>query len=163
MSDNWWNGTTEKHDRGQTIATIWMMSKSPLMMAGHLYSPKTASYLTNPLALEVHEKGVGNSVHNYQGNCTCVGSVSSCTIPYKPQAYGTPCVVTWKATVGTWTAISLTNMGESSSKVTTKLSDIGVSSPATLHNIWTGESTVVHDSFETSLNMHASEFYKLSA
>eukprot|EP01060_Flectonema_neradi_P038943 TRINITY_DN834_c2_g1_i1.p1 TRINITY_DN834_c2_g1~~TRINITY_DN834_c2_g1_i1.p1 ORF type:complete len:457 (+),score=117.13 TRINITY_DN834_c2_g1_i1:41-1372(+) len=159
MSDNWWNGTQELHDRGQTIATLWMMSRSPLTVAGKLYNPKTAAYLTNPIALEVHDKGVNNSVHSYEGNCTCKGNNGICSLP-RP-AYGPPCIATWKATVGTWTAISVTNMGENTTTHTTKLSDIGVSSPATLHNIWTGESKTVHDSFDTPLNMHASEFYKI--
>lgn len=52
LSAQWWTGTREQADRGQTIATLWMVSRSPLMHAGKLpLDTTTLQYETNPNVL----------------------------------------------------------------------------------------------------------------
>ena len=72
---DWWGNTDgshqwtqEKADRGQTIITLAMMARSPLMHAGKLPADKTTlEYETNPTALEVHAFGSGTRVLGYYG------------------------------------------------------------------------------------------------
>ena len=65
------------------------------MHAGELPADdRTAAYLTNPTARRVHENGTLFGVRYYEGNCTCVGGPTACTIPrdFFPAA---PCVAVW--------------------------------------------------------------------
>ena len=36
MGPDWWGQSTEQDDRGQTIATLWMVGRFPLFAAGSL-------------------------------------------------------------------------------------------------------------------------------
>lgn len=59
LSAQWWSGSVEQADRGETIAALWMVSRSALMHAGTLPAdPQTLAFETNPVALEAH--GYGN-------------------------------------------------------------------------------------------------------
>ena len=71
---SWWaDGVgSEKYDLGQTIASLYMISRAPLMHAGHLpVDPITLSFLTNKVALQLHHSAVAVRVQSYTGNCTC--------------------------------------------------------------------------------------------
>jgi len=118
----------ERADRGQTIMTLWIIVRSPLMHAGRLPTDeKTLLYLTNPNALKIHQHSQNNHVVGYSGNCTCKGDrLGSCTIPHDP-AVGEPCVVKWAAQVSTtkmnWIAVAIINMGEATTTVWSRISE----------------------------------------
>mmetsp|Transcript_19788 Transcript_19788/g.51516 ORF Transcript_19788/g.51516 Transcript_19788/m.51516 type:complete len:237 (+) Transcript_19788:661-1371(+) len=68
LGARWWSESQEQSDRGETIATLWMISRSGLMHAGNLPTdPKTLAYETNPVALEAHAYGEP-SVRAYQAS-----------------------------------------------------------------------------------------------
>ena len=57
MSASWWadGPSSEKFDLGQTIASLYMMARAPLMHAGRLPAdPTTLGFLTNEKALDLH-------------------------------------------------------------------------------------------------------------
>ena len=94
MGPDWWGRSVEQDDRGQTIATAWIIARAPLMHAGGLPAdPKTLRYLTNADALRVHATSTGGQPVRYDGNCTCVGGDGSCTIPHGRGFFpAAPCV-----------------------------------------------------------------------
>ncbi len=108
MGPGWWGQSQEQDDRGQTIATLWMVGRYPLFAAGALpLDNQTLSYLVNPLALALnrrreeaaHESGGGTRVF-YEGNCTCTGGLTSCTIPHDKHDHPAfPCLAKWVASV----------------------------------------------------------------
>ena len=165
LSPNWWNKSQEQDDRGQTIATLWMMSKSPLMYAGALPADeRTIQYLTKKNAMDVHDNGVGNKVIKYEGNCTCVGGTTgTCTIPKDP-VIGASCIATWKADLGLWSSFAVINMGESNATVFTSFALLGLESTQmyTVVNIWTDEVQYVSGGVTTELRPHATEFYRIN-
>jgi len=72
LNKNWWNQGQEMSERGQTIATLYMISGSPLMYAGTLpVDDITLGYLTNDLALEMNTFGRFAKVVKYFGDCRC--------------------------------------------------------------------------------------------
>jgi len=165
MDKSWWMGDMEMCDRGQSIATLWMMGRYPLFSAGALpLDEKTLGYLTNPLALELNHRPTGPTHVAYEGNCTCEGGLASCIIPHgqtdHPQH---PCIAKWVASVATWTALALTNLGEDSAAITTDFSQLGLpaqpSACYTVLDLWTG--TILGNfsgdqNFTLQLRMHAS-------
>ena len=160
--DNW-NSGAEKYDRSQTIATLWMIARSPLMEAGHLPADNiTLSYTTNTDALEFHDHGVHNRVIKYEGNCTCKGETTgSCNIV--ANATGLPCVATWLAELASGDkAFAVFNMGETNATVATAFSDLGLGKDAyTLKNIWTKESSQHTTQVPSTLRPHESVFYRV--
>jgi hypothetical protein len=97
LSAGWWDGSDERNpdkaDRGATIATLWMMARSPLMHAGPLPSdPTTLGYLTNAGALAVRASAAPRRIVGYDGNCTAKDSVRGVQV-------GAPCVQKWATAV----------------------------------------------------------------
>merc|ERR1712225_96080 len=81
-------------------------------------------YLTNSVALRFNAEASYRRNVGYEGNCTCKGGPTSCTIPkdFFPKA---PCVAKWAAELdnGATVAGALVNMGENSTTVEVHLSD----------------------------------------
>lgn len=152
MSASWWAGGigSEKYDLGQTIASLYMMTKAPLMHAGRLpVDPITLSFLTNKHALALHDKGTAVVVDGYEGNCTCVLDhhhynptlivPGTCTIP--AGAEGAPCVVTWSAEIPGGLDVPyqfrmVINMGGNAT-------DVKVEAGAV--DVWTGENLTMSE------------------
>ena len=106
MGPGWWGKSTEQDDRGQTIATLWVVGRYPLFSAGALpLDNRTLSYLVNPLALALNRREETESAPIptrvfYEGNCTCSGGLTSCTIPHGPEDHpALPCLAKWVAPV----------------------------------------------------------------
>jgi hypothetical protein len=154
LGPNWWGPTSikeawdpEQADRGQTIITLDMISRSPLMHSGVLPTdPVTLAYETNPLALQVNGGGANTRVVRYQGNCTCAGGPGgSCTIPHDESKEAATltvtvadeaCIAVWAADVdggvaaGGWTAVAIFNLGESNGTVAVQPADLTVAGHA---------------------------------
>jgi hypothetical protein len=164
LSASWWAGGigSAKYDLGQTIASVYMITKAPLMHAGRLPTDAiTLSFLTNKAALALHEKGTDVQVIGYEGNCTCVLDhhhynpslivPGTCKIPQG--SGGPPCVVTWSAEISGGldvpTAVGMkVNMGENETVVRL---------PPRAVDVWTGRNL----STEVGLRPHASLLYSL--
>ena len=82
---------------------------------------RTLHFLVDETALKVH--GHAMEVVGYEGNCTCVGAPTSCTIPrdYFPIA----CVAKWRVGLGESVAIALINLGENITQVSIRIADFG--------------------------------------
>jgi hypothetical protein len=135
LGPDWWDDDVtndideEKRDRGETIASLWMITRSPLMHAGSLPTDSTTlSFLTNADALAMHGSGSSVRVAGYTGNvsdkiklrvikiysishhiphtqCSCDGGTSSgtCTIFHDPTSLAAnvdPCIVRFASNVG---------------------------------------------------------------
>ena len=176
LDSKWWSGEAEQADRGQTIMTLWTIGKYPLMHAGELPSDaQTLHYLTNPTALKINSDSRGTRVVGYEGNCSCNGGISSCTLG-KPQV-GPSCVATWaaeadlvnmKVDTAAATVVALINMGEANATVQTSFASLGLSTSYSydVTDIWTGTQTkgVKGDGhITTALRMHASALYSVVA
>jgi alpha-galactosidase len=163
MSESWWAGGvgSEKYDLGQTIFSLYMISRAPLMHAGRLpVDPVTRSFLTNKAALLLHAKATAVTVEGYKGNCSCALEhhhynpslivPGTCSIP--ADASGPPCIVTWSAEFPggldvpqqVWMHI---NMGHNATVVAV---------PAGAVDIWTGANLSTQ-----ALRPHASLLYTL--
>jgi alpha-galactosidase len=181
MDINFWLGSdeVELRDRGQLIATLWMIGRYPLFSAGLLpLDLLTVEYLTNPIALSINAR---QELLNkptriiYNGNCTCVGNIASCIIPHGPDDHpGDPCISKWAAYVpsSNFTAFAIFNIGEDIAlSISTSFDELGLqSSPQDRYRIidvWTsvvigdfsGDEVVVID----NLRKHASIFYQIYA
>lgn len=170
MRSDWWNRSVEQDDRGETIFAAWTISGAPLMHAGELPADdRTAAYLTNPTARRVHENGTLFGVRYYEGNCTCVGGPTACTIPrdFFPAA---PCVAVWGSALDDGFtggfAAALFNLGENATTATLDLARVGRAGEAAggvlVTEVWTGRvvgnfapGAVV----DVSLRPHASAFF----
>lgn len=163
------SNSVEQADRGQTIASLWMVAKAPLFVGGTIPSDNvTLQYLTNKVAMEVHSSGTSTRVVGYTGNCTCDGGTSgSCTI-CQPSV-GPPCVVVFASDVtnsdSRWTAVLIINLGEDKAERTIPFQSLGLSSTDkySISNVWDGQGI---GSFENNftvkgLRPHASLLYKL--
>jgi alpha-galactosidase len=182
---NFWNGNDnliELQDRGQTIATLWMIGRYPLFSAGLLpLDPLTVSYLTNPIALSVNARVESKSNPTkilYTGNCTCVGSLTSCIIPHGPNDHPVnPCIAKWVAVVpssdssSNFTALALFNIGEDITfKTSTSFSDLNLPNLPTVQyrvtDIWTGVVEGVfsgdQDIVIENLRPHASRLFQVT-
>mmetsp|Transcript_1615 Transcript_1615/g.5270 ORF Transcript_1615/g.5270 Transcript_1615/m.5270 type:complete len:199 (+) Transcript_1615:252-848(+) len=186
LGARWWSESQEQSDRGETIATLWMISRSGLMHAGNLPTdPKTLAYETNPVALEAHAYGEP-SVRAYQGDCRCASSVA---IPWRrPQPHAADgklgpgctldpdafpaCVAKWASTVtppgpkSPWVAVAVINMGENSTDAAVSVDGLALNpagAPYTLSDVWTG-AVVGRLSRDGALHFpvrpHASRFFK---
>ena len=181
MDANWWPssgdpGAVEKRDRGQTIATLWMMGRRPLFTAGLLpLDATTTAYLTNPLALALNrraEAAAGATSVAYEGNCTCSGGEGSCTIPHGAGDHpAQPCVARWAAPVlpAGWVGCALINMGEDAANVSTGFAQLGLpAQPEDRYrvvDIWSGAQLgdfAGDATFATSLRPHASALLQVS-
>ena len=122
----------EQSDRGETIATLWMIARSPLMHAGPLPADNiTLGYETNAVALEAHAYGEPHVV-GYQGNCRCETGADRPLSSWPPRAGPgklgpgctlnrtafPACVAKWTSAVtppqdaSPWVAVAVINMGE---------------------------------------------------
>ena len=182
MGPGWWGSSQEQDDRGQTIATLWMVGRYPLFAAGALpLDARTLSYLTNPLALSLNRRdeapGSGATRVSYKGNCTCVGGEGSCTIPHGTADHPAhPCLAKWVTPVKStnssstpWTALAVMNIGEDAATASTGFSELGL--PATpsatyrVSDVWTGVEIGVYPGdavFDTPLRMHASALLQVT-
>jgi len=161
LRSEWWRSSGEKYDRGQTIATLWMMARAPLMHAGYLpVDETTLKYLTNSEALMIHDSGSNNRVVGYSGDCYCKGGVSSCTMPR--DAGG--CIATWASKLPEWTAVALINMGEKEMAHNTTFESVGLKSGTTytVRDIWSGVAGSSSEHFEITLRPHASVLLHIS-
>jgi hypothetical protein len=104
------------------------------------------------------------------GNCTCVGSPTSCTIP-RDIFPAHPCVAVWASTLpGGDIAAADINLGENATRVSVRLSElVGTSGAAhkyALKEVWSAEQMGVfdgaHGAFEAALRPHASKLYLLT-
>eukprot|EP01043_Picozoa_sp_COSAG02_P049107 COSAG02_NODE_4901_length_4850_cov_2.259735_3_plen_183_part_00 len=153
---------SEKYDLGQTIASVYMMTKAPLMHAGRLPTDATTlSFLTNKAALGLHAKDTDVQVVGYEGNCTCVLDhhhynpslivPGTCTIPQG--SGGPPCVTTWIAELAGGLDVPQVvqmkiNLGENATTIQI---------PPRAVDIWTGRNL----STAEELRPHASLLYAL--
>ena len=170
MRSDWWNRSVEQDDRGETIFAAWTISGAPLMHAGELPADdRTAAYLTNPTARRVHENGTLFGVRYYEGNCTCVGGPTACTIPrdFFPAA---PCVAVWGSALDDGFtggfAAALFNLGENATTAALDLARVGRADEAAggvlVTEVWTGR---VVGNFapgaivDVPLRPHASAFF----
>ena len=174
MDGEWWtrgNDTVEQGDRGQTIATLWMVGRYPLFSAGAFpLDEKTLSYLTNPRALRLNARtddpGQPTRIA-YEGNCTCTGGAMSCTIPHGNNDHPLlPCLTKWivpAASAGAGvTALAVINIGEDPGSTNTSFAELGLPvTPAAQYvvtDIWSGVSRIVrgNETITTALRKHAS-------
>lgn len=171
MRADWWGRSQEQDDRGATIFTAWTLSGAPLMHAGELPAdPRTAAFLANPTAARIHggaDRSTGVSKY-YDGNCSCVGDATHCTIPRDvfPER---PCVAVWAAAVdGASTAAAAFNLGENATTAPFDLARILDSPTGTalkVEDVWSGASlgTFPRDAvLNVTLRPHASAFFLLS-
>ena len=171
MGPGWWGQSTEQDDRGQTIATLWMIGRYPLFAAGALpLDAHTLSYLVNPVALALNRREEGGGAPTsitYEGNCTCTGGAGSCTIPHGPHDHpAQPCLTKWVAHVpspDSWTALAIINMGEDDGHTVTGFAAMGLPAQPSDHylvrDVWTGTSLGVFAGdavIDTPLRLHAS-------
>jgi len=153
MREDWWTGGegSPKYDLGQTIASLYMMARAPLMHAGRLpVDATTLNFLTNKRALALHKAAFKRDVR-YAGNCTCVLDhhhynpalivPGTCKIP--AGSGGPPCVVSWSA--GTAHHMQI-NMGENETSVQVHSGAV---------DIWTGRQMAATE----ALRPHASLLY----
>ena len=174
MGSGWWGVSTEQDDRGQLIATLWVVGRYPLFPAGALPMDATSlAYYTNPLALALNERADAPTRVWYEGNCTCTGGAGSCTIPHGPGDHpAQPCVQKWAAAVlpGGWTACAVLNIGEDAAATATSFADLGLPAAAAdayrLTDVWTG--AVLGDfagdaTFATHLRPHAAALLQVTA
>ena len=166
LEEKFWTQDQETADRGQSIATVWMITRSPLMEAGKVPSDNTTlSYMTNSDALAFHGKGE-SALLKYEGNCTCHGATTGSCSFYTPWV-GDSCVTTWVSKLAnnsvTETAFAVINMGEVNATIETTFAEVGgptTSGPHAVKNIWTGEVTQETGSVKTTLRPHESAFYR---
>lgn len=171
MSDDWWGRSTEQDDRGQTIATLWHISKAPLMHAGALpANERTLSYLTNKDALRIHSEGDGRRLNvSYVGNCTCVGGDGSCTIPHDVFP-ASPCVAIWTSALSTGgVAAAAVNAGENTTSIVLHLAEIhalDASASYEVKDVWAakalGKFSALTGKLTLPLRPHASQLLLLS-
>ena len=168
MDAAWWRGDEEQQDRGQTIATLWVVGRYPLFSAGALpLDARTLAYLTNSVALAINARVEDAAAPApaatrvlYEGNCTCTGGAGSCTIPHGPGVPRVaPCVAKWVAPVrpaapaaaaaaaagmpaSNFTALAVINMGEDSAVTTTDFAVLGLSTLPSARwrvvDVWSG-------------------------
>jgi hypothetical protein len=181
LGQKWWNKTIEQDDRGQTIATLWMIGRYPLFAAGSLpLDTLTLSYLMNPDALALNRRveiPTALTHITYEGNCTCTGPITSCTIPHGPDNHPIPCVTKWVATVVsqsvpvvTWTALAIINLGEdTTSTMTTGFDVLHLPTKPTdfyyVQDIWTGKEVgcfTGNSNIQTQLRPHASILFRVT-
>ena len=180
---NFWigNDVIELQDRGQTIATLWMIGRYPLFSAGLLpLDPLTVSYLTNPIALSINARQENpNSPTRvlYSGNCTCVGDITSCIIPHEENDHPkSPCISMWIAVVpssnSSFTALALFNIGEDINlNIGITFSELNLPSLSTdqyrVTDIWTGVDEGYYSGDEVivieNLRPHSSKLYQIVA
>ena len=163
--------------------SIWTVGKYPLMYAGRLPADATTlKYVTNPTAMAINSDSKNNRVVGYDGNCTCRGGISSCTLG-KPQV-GPSCVVTWAAEteleaaaagaaagaggLTTSTVAVVINMGDSNATVVTSFRSLGLPSASTnlydVSELWSGtamKGLKGNEGIKTVLRMHASVLYTI--
>ncbi len=172
MNAEWWAGDQEQSDRGQTIATLWVSGRYPLMSAGSLpLDARTLSYLTNPLALALNARtdAASPTLVLYEGNCTCTGGSGSCTIPHGPGDHpARPCVQKWIAAVAPdFTALALINLGEDNATSATALAELRLPAAGRFRvtDVWSGAEVGVFgggESFSTQLRKHASALLRVA-
>ena len=161
MSASWWadGPDSEKFDLGQTIASLYMMARAPLMHAGRLPAdPTTLGFLTNEKALDLHANATRVRVGAYEGNCSCVLDhhhynpslivPGTCTIP--AGSGGPPCVATWSAELRGERVGMKINMGENATTV---------AGLAGATDVWTGRALGATE----ELRPHASLLFSLGA
>ena len=178
MGPGWWGQSVEQDDRGQTIATLWMVGRYPLFAAGALpLDERTLGYLLNPLALALNRRAGGALTRiEYEGNCSCTGGAGSCTIPHGPGDHpAAPCLAKWAAAVpgsaaAGWTALAIINMGEDAGTTETGFAALGLparhSDSYRVVDVWTGEQVAVlpgDAAIATQLRPHASVLLQVSA
>ena len=179
LDANWWlqgNDHVERQDRGQTIATLWMMGRYPLVSAGALpLDNQTLSYLANDDALALNRRGVSEAdatLITYEGNCTCTGGQGSCTIPHGPSVPAVaPCVARWAASVRgstNWTALAMFNLGEAAADTATSFAQLGLPSSHDVsyrvQDVWTRNASnyAGDESFAVLLRQHASALLRIT-
>ena len=179
LGPGWWNSSVEQNDRGQLIATLWMVGRYPLFAAGALPMDETSlAYYTNPLALALNQRAEAPAAAAptrvwYEGNCTCTGGAGSCTIPHGPRDHpAQPCLQKWAAAVSPdgWTACAVLNIGEDAAATATSFAELGLPAAASdtyrVRDVWSGDVLGVFAgdaTIPTHLRPHAATLLQVTA
>ncbi len=131
-------------DEQRTLMTLWAIARSPLIMGGdlrHLDAP-TLALLTNRAVLAVNQQSTDNRPH-FVADDTRIWSA-------RPAGYGTERYV------------ALFNTGNQPREVGLPLTMLGIASPVTVTDLWTGAGLGrVTDRFERTLPPHGAGLYRL--
>ena len=139
------NRTSFTHDEQITMLTLWSIFRSPLMIGGEMtgFDDFTVGLITNERILDMHKK----ARHSHQ---------------------------VWRRSTGEnefilWTAMcadggqyaAVFNADGEKGKVEITLSDLEIEGASSAEELWSGEKTLIRDSFEVSLNSHGAKVYKI--
>ena len=117
-ADRW---TRFTRDEQVTMMTLWSIFRSPLIMGGELRDndPWTLSLLTNPDVLEVNQESVGNQPVSRAGGR-----------------------IVWTARSKTGAVyLALFNVGDEPLTVSASWTDLGITGPRTVRDLWKREDT----------------------
>ena len=133
------------HDDQQTLMTLWSIFRSPLMFGGDLATldPYTRSLLTNADLIAVNQHSKDNKIAYSGGDLR---------------------VWTAQSTRGSKKYVAVFNLGDSAARVHLDWKQVEINStPAAVHDIWSGKSVPSPAAIDVQLAPHASALYSLTA
>lgn len=127
-----------------TVMNLWCISKSPLMMGGHVLENDefTTHLLTNADIIELNQYSSHNKEYLHNDN------ISVWTASFDEKNYN---------------YFAVFNISEEKKKIILNENNTGISLDSEIMNIWTKEKTKINGELEIELAPHASVLYRLKS